>query len=316
MDTELLMEVQYSFPLDVEPFDRLAQRLERSEKAVMNAVKRLRQRGTIARLGVQLNYKALSDVKVAALVGAEVGKKRIAIVARRINALGVKHNFLRDHEVYNLWYTVKASTRDELASKVKKLMERCRVGNYVVLPSKRVYKMDVKYDLAQGISWSDRGLEAEEVPLIEELGLDLRLLQALESRFRVVKRPFKAAAKKHRMSEDELVELLMELIGNRVVRDFGAVLNSRKVGFRENCMVMLDVEPGKEQKTCMRLLKEYPQITHLVERYAPRNWKYPVYFMVHAKEREPLEAITEEVLGMPGVRDVCGLYSIRNLKAR
>jgi len=316
MDSELLMEMQYNFPLSTEPFDELAERLERSEKAIINEIKRLRKRGTVKRLGAQLNYKALSDAKVAALVGAEVEKKRIGIVARRVNALGVRHNFLREHETYNVWYTIKASTREELASKVKLLMEKSRVSNYVVLPSKRVYKMDVKYDIEGGISWSDRGLEPEEVPLMDELGVDLRLLKDLESKFRVVNKPFRSIARRHNTSENEIVELLMKLIGERAVRDFGAVLDSRKIGFRENCMVMLDIRPGKEQGFCLELLKRYPQITHLVERYAPAGWKYPVYFMVHAREKDPIDSIIEEVSGMEGVREARGLYSTKDLKAR
>ncbi len=57
-----------------------------------------------------------------------------------------------------MWFTVKAKSVEEIEAIVESIAEQCGVDDYVILPTKRVYKMDVKYDLYRGVSWSERGL--------------------------------------------------------------------------------------------------------------------------------------------------------------
>ncbi len=78
--------------------------------------------------------------------------------------------------------------------------------------------MDVKYDLYRGVSWSERGLEPESVPLVRDLGLDEDFVRALES-LDMVERPFA----KFNCSEEEVVDIVEELMRKGVGRDFSGV---------------------------------------------------------------------------------------------
>ena len=311
IDRELLMELQYSFPLSEDPFAEVAERLRRSVDEVISSTAEMLNQGVILRIGAQLNYKAFREISRAALVGAAVEKERIEEVARKINALRVKHNFWRDHPRYTVWYTVKASDDAALVSKVEKLMRSCGVEDYVVLPSRRVYKMDVKYHLYRGVSWSEKGLEPETIPKVDELGVNVELLKKLESSFPVSEKPFSTVAREFGMSEVEIVELVEEMIQKGVIRGFNAVLSGEKVGFKENGMVV--IRTAEPEELALKLLREVPEITHLVERQVPENWNYPLYFMVHATSREPIEQIRKRVERMEGVEETDVLYSVRNL---
>lgn len=311
IDRELLMELQYSFPLNENPFGEVAERLGRDIEDVISSTRKMLNQGIILRIGAHLNYKAFREISRAALVGAAVEEDRIEEVAKKINALKVKHNFWRNHPRYTVWYTIKAPDDDALVSKVEELMQSCGVEDYVVLPSKRVYKMDVKYHLYRGVSWSEKGLEPERIPKVDELGVNVDLLKKLENRFPVSEKPFSPIAREFGMSEVEIVELMEEMIRKGVVRGFNAVLSGEKAGFKENGMVV--VSTSRPEKLALRLLRNVPEITHLVERQVPENWNYPLYFMVHATSKEPIEQIRKRVDGMEGVEETDVLYSVRNL---
>ena len=312
-DVDLLMAAQYSLPLTEDPFVSLSEKLGVDFEYLRRELAEYLERKLILRVGPQLNYKAFKSESVAALVGARVEESRVFEVARIINRVkSVKHNFLREDKDYNVWYTIKAKDREELFEKIESLMVECKVSDYIVLPSKRVYKMDVKYDLYRGISWSSRVEKEDRVPLVEELGVDPNFLRDMEKNFRIEERPFKRFSEKYGYSESEIVDLLRELIEKRVVRDFYAVLNGERVGFKENGMNLIKTEEPEE--VAKKLLENYPQITHLVERECPENWSYPLYFMVHAFERSAIEDVAKEVRELNGVADVRILYSKMNLR--
>ena len=312
MDIELLMKSQYEMPVSETPFVDLAESLGKPVEYVIGELRKYREEGIVKKIGLQLNYRAFRGISHAALVGAEV-RSDLERVVRIINSeRGVKHNFLREHEVYNIWFTIKAPSREELFERTAALMDKCGVENYVVLPSVRVYKMDVKYDLLRGVSFSTRAEPEGDVPGIEELGLDGEMLRDMEKNFEIVERPFRKFAKKYGYSEGELADLIAELIDKRVVRDFYAVLNGQNAGFKENGMNLIRTE--RPEEVAELLLREIPEITHLVQREVPENWNYPVYFMVHAMDRITIERIADRARELEGVEELRILYSLKSFK--
>ncbi len=312
MDKELLMKAQYEMPICETPFEDLAESIGRSAEYVIEELKKYLKEGVVKKIGPQLNYKAFRGISHAALVGAEV-KNNLQRAVETINSeKGVKHNFLREHDVYNIWFTLKAASREELVRRVDTLMEECGIESYVILPSVRVYKMDVKYDLIRGVSYSPRTEAEKDVPKVDDLGLDGRMLRDMEMNFSIEERPFRVFAEKYGYSESELADMISELIEKRVVRDFYAVLNGQNAGFKENGMNLIRTE--EPERVAEILLKEIPEITHLVQRDVPENWKYPIYFMVHAVNREIIEKIADRARELDGVEELRILYSLKSFK--
>ncbi len=306
LDIELLMAIQYSLPLSTTPLEDLADAIGRSFDEVARTLRFYASGGVLKRYGVNLNYRAFPRYRQAALVGLRC--RDVAAAARVINEFDevrVKHNFLRDAQ-YNVWFTVKGRNVGEIGKLVASIAAKLGVEDYIVLPTKKIYRMDVKYDLTKGVSWSRIKREPENVPLITDLGFDEEIVRKLES-LPIERRPFRIEG----YAEEELVSLAEELIKLGIGRDFSGVLRERGIGFAENGMVVLSVENA--ERVANRLL-EYPQITHLIERIACERWNYPLYFMVHARSREPIEEMASEVASLSGVRDVRVVYSRANLR--
>jgi len=309
---KLLMAIQYNLPLTETPLLDLAEGIGYEYEYVLNSVSKLKNEGVIKRYGANLNYKAFGDVKKAALVGFKVEELRVEEVARKINRidlLNLKHNFLREHEDYNVWFTIKAESVEKIREIVDDIANDCEVNDYVILPTKRVWKMDVKYDLIKGISWSEKGIEPEDIPTVDKLGLDANIVRRLES-LEVSEKPFKIF-EGFGFKQGEIVELIEELIRKGVVRDFSGVLRESKIGFRENGMTLLKINSNK---VVFKLIKNFPQITHLVERIPHPKWNYPIYFMIHAKNKKPIERIKEKVKNYKEVEDAITIYSKKNLR--
>lgn len=301
MDSELLMAIQYDLPLSTTPIVDLADKLCRDYESVEKKLREYIMAGIVKRYGANLNYRAFPNHRQSSLIGFKVNEND----AKRINELGerVKHNYLRDAE-FNVWFTLKGRNVAEIEEIVLKLASELKVEDYVILPTKKVYKMDVKYDLYKGVSWS-YGVEPENVATIDELGLgdEIKKLESLP----VVERPFKEIG----MQEEEAVSLIEELKKKGVVRDFSGVLSESKVGFKFNGMNVVSTE--HPERLARRLLS-FPQITHLIERIPSRKWNYPIYFMVHAVERDTIELFKRDVANLDGVLDIKVIYSKANLK--
>ncbi len=303
------MKIQYSLPLTTTPLVDLAEEMRRDPEDVLEAVKRYAGYGVMKRYGLNLNYRAFSNYRRAALVGFRAKNfEKVARIINRHDEFRVKHNFLRDDH-YNVWFTIKGKDVEEIQRSIESIALEAGVSDYVVLPTKRIYKMDVKYDLYRGVSWSERGLEPENIPKIIELGFDEDFVRKLES-LEITERPFSRFAG---YSEEEIVDVIMELMEKGVGRDFSGVLRERKVGFMENGMTVLKISE-KPEKVAKILLKRFPQITHLIERVVDERWNYPLYFMVHAAKRGPIEEIRERVLGFEGVEEARTIYSKANLR--
>ncbi|MEM0204156.1 MAG: Lrp/AsnC family transcriptional regulator, partial [Archaeoglobaceae archaeon] len=283
LDFELLMAFQYSLPLTTTPLQDLAEKIGRSYEDVEKELREYKAKGVLKRYGANMNYRAFPNFKQSSLVAFKIDAEK----AKRINELGekVKHNFLRDAE-FNVWFTLKGKDVEEIMEIVERMAKELEAQDYVVLPTKKVYKMDVKYDLYKGVSWS-YGVEPEKVVSISELGLgeEVKKLENLP----ISRRPFLELG----LGEEETVDLIRELIKKGVVRDFSGVLSERGIGFRFNGMNVLRTE--NPEKVARELLKNYPQITHLIERVASEKWNYPLYFMVHAVEKRTIEEIAESV---------------------
>ncbi len=289
-NSRILMEIQYNFPITETPFTDLAERLNIEEEEFLKKLRILKLKGVIKRIGANINYRAFKKIRRACLIAFACDEDDVLKIAKAINDsfsdLSLKHNYWRDHEKYKIWFTVKAKSIQEISKKVEEIAEKFKIREYLILPSKRVYRMDVKYDLFRGISWSNRLIEKDRVSSVDDLGLDQDLLISLQD-IPIKKRPFKDFG-----NEAEIVDLIRELIRKGIFRDFYAVLNEIKIGFKENGMNLVQTD---DPKTLALKLIKFPQITHLVERHAPDDWKYPLYFMIHATDRSKIEEVVNTI---------------------
>ena len=311
LDKKILMELQYRFPLTETPYVEIAERLGLGFEELRRRIEALRSNLTIKRIGFNINYKASG--KVAALVAMRILDPDAKESLRRILLKDpeVTHNYVRNHDVYNIWFVIKRRSIDDLMASVGEIVGKVGSKEYLVLLGKRTYKLSVKFDLYKGVSWSEPEVLPERIPTFEELGLRKEPFSELARWIPVVERPYRGVAAKHGYKEDELVGLIRELYGKRVLRNIGATLEGGRVGIVRDGMVILK---GSEED-CLRIALEIPEATHVVYR-TPLNgeWEYRAYFMVHADSEEKIGAVAEKASRIVGGRDYRILYSVENLK--
>ncbi len=311
LTAKLLNELQYDFPLTPTPFKDIASKLGVSEDWVLDKINAYMKNKIIKRIGFTVNYK--SQGKVAALVGVKT-KSRDDV--ERLKSLllphpEVTHNYLREDRDYQVWFTIKAPTIEELKAEVERLLSP-HFNDYVILPSKKVCKVSVRYDLLKGIAWSPPSPQRDHVPKPEDLGLPRELPRAV-SRLKPVSRPYKEIAERFGFTEEELIEKIKLMLEYGILRNPGASIDGDKVGFKYNVMVVMDVDNDIE--VCEWIGKNVWEASHVVAREVPRDkWPYPVYFVLHAIKREPIESVISRVIDKLKPRDYRKLYSLENLK--
>ncbi len=303
-EVDLLMEVQYDFPIVDRPFEEVGRRLGIDEEAVIEMLRGLVKRGVLKRIGAVLNYR--SRGLVAALVGMAVPPHLVDEVAAEVNRDPyVSHNFLREYEPYNLWYVTKANTREDLEAKVRTVAEKWGL-DYVVLYSQRTYRVDVRFDLYRGVSRVPLRVLPENPPTVEDTGMPMDFFRYIRS-IPLVQRPFAELREKLGMSVDGLVETIRSLRDAGVIRDFHATLDSSGVGFNENAMVVFNIDD------CGRVVS-IPEATHIVKRnVVPGKWGYNCYFMMHGINRNIIMEVAGERLSGLGVGEYRLLFSVRDL---
>lgn len=140
---KLLIRLQEGFPLEKEPYAAIARDLGVTEKEVLVALRWLKARGAVRRLGAIFDSRRLGYRST--LCAARVPPDQLGTVAEIVNSYpGVTHNYLREHR-YNLWFTVTASSQKELEGIVAEIRNRTGVEEIHSLPAREVYKIGVKF---------------------------------------------------------------------------------------------------------------------------------------------------------------------------
>jgi len=175
---DALMELQYKFPLVEDPYAVVAERIGVSEDELLGVLKRLKGEGILKRVGFYFNPRSIG--RVATLIAFE--SDDVEGVAKHVSrVLEVTHSYERGHPRYRLWVVARGLSVEEIVSRVREVCEKLGCG-WLVLPSKKLYRLSVKYDLRSGISRAGPySRVVENPPNPEDLGYSVELAKALRS---------------------------------------------------------------------------------------------------------------------------------------
>ena len=145
-DQNILNILQNSFPLALRPYQDIAIQLGISEDEVLERIGRMKTEGLIRRIGGIMDSGQLGFFST--LCAIAVPEERIDEVAAVINEnAGVTHNYLREHK-YNLWFTLTCKTQAEVQKQIEAL-EKSTACKIVSMPTQKVYKIKVSFDMGQ-----------------------------------------------------------------------------------------------------------------------------------------------------------------------
>lgn len=143
---------------------------------------------------------------------------------------------------------------------------------------------------------------------------DHEILQVIQDGVPVTREPFKEAADKLGMTQEELVERVKVMNENGLIRRFSANINQRKLGIIANAVVVWNI-PEEKMEAAIPVFLERGEISHIYERRVyPGRWEYNLYTVVHDYDRESVERFSKELADEIGVQDYQVLFSKRRFK--
>jgi len=144
VDRKILDFLQNDFPLAVQPYAVMADRLGVSEDDLMTRIAVMKDCGLIRRIGGIMDSRNLGFYST--LCAVSVPETRIEEAAQIINRQpGVTHNYLRDHD-YNMWFTVTMPSQGETIMVIQGL-ETSLGLNIISMPAEKVYKIKVSFNM-------------------------------------------------------------------------------------------------------------------------------------------------------------------------
>ncbi len=307
---EVLMKLQYEFPLVEEPYAVIADALGTSVNHVFEKTVQLVKMRVIRRIGFYLNYRSL--------------RQQAALIAFRVNEparlhewlssrIKVTHSYLREHPIYNLWVVVRGDNKDSIRRLAEEAAKLNGVEDYVVLWGVRTYRLSVKLDLKRGISRAGPFSTINpNPPRPEDLGYSADLARSFQS-LPLSKRPFREIGYRFGMSEDEVLDAAKDMLRHGILGDPGATLNTEVVGFNYNAMFVLrPSDDVSASKACQWVVDNIVEATHIVEREPEPKGKfdYSCYFMVHARRAEFVNHIHNLIRSSGIISDYSVLRSI------
>ena len=134
IDKKLIVELQENFPLVLRPFQALGRRFSITEEETIERVKRLKSCGIIKRIGSIHNPQNLGYKRT--LAGMCVPEGKLEEVAGMVNSFKeVTHNYLRQDDTFNLWFTLICPTEKRIKAILREIKQKSRIKDMVNLPT-------------------------------------------------------------------------------------------------------------------------------------------------------------------------------------
>lgn len=313
VDRNLLNLLQMDFPLVQEPFAALAEKLGIVENEVIERIDALKRRKIIRQISAIFDSAALGYK--GSLVAFSVPKERIEQAAEIVSAHpGVSHNYERNHP-FNLWFTITVPPGKTPESEVDRLAAQARPSAARMLPTTRLFKIGVAFDMTGGDS---AGAAVTRKPAVREEPVDLSdedvsAVRALQRDLPIERRPFATLAHGAGMHEDELIARARTFLETGAMRRYAAVLRHREAGFKANAMAAWNVPEDRMEEVGTKMAT-HSSVSHCYQRPTYPDWPYAIFTMIHGRTPEDCEKAASELSEATGITDYVLLYSTREFK--
>lgn len=293
----LLNDFQRSFPLNPEPFDRIAQELDISTERLLDYLRDLQLSGVVSRIGPVFRPNTVGASTLAAM---SVPPDRLEQVAAIVNSFDqVNHNYEREHR-FNLWFVVTAQDMQNVRNTLDAISQQtgCKVMS---LPLLKDYHIDLGFHMPFDSEPDIREVAGQ--PPLEQAsqtapsasGSAEDLIDAIQNGLPLVPRPYLEIAERLGCSESEIIDQLRKLLDNGIIKRLGIVVRHHELGYRANAMVVWNV-PDEQVDHVGIQLGDQDCVTLCYRR--PRrlpDWPYNLFCMVHGRDRGDVRACIDRM---------------------
>jgi siroheme decarboxylase len=302
-DKRLMNLLQSSFPLDPEPFARLAAEAKMELDDVLARTRRLLAVRIIREITPIFDTRALGydSMLVAAKVDAENPQRPAAVVSAHP---GVSHNYLRTHD-FNLWFTIAVPPDSKLGldGTLDALMRETGAESIRQLPTLTLFKINMNLEMEKGTAALAAPVEAappldpEPQPYDER---DVAVIRAAQGPMEAIERPYDAAAAELGIGVEELLEHLRGMVDRKLLRRVAALLHHRRAGFSANGMGVWKV-PDSEILETGRRMASFRGVSHCYQRPTYDDWPYSIFTMAHGRSKQECDAILDSIAAECGI---------------
>ena len=138
--------------------------------------------------------------------------------------------------------------------------------------------------------------------------IDKQLLDIIQSKFPIDKKPFYLLAQELDSTEEEITSRIGKLKKDGIIRRLGAVFNSKSLGYVSTLLAIK--VPGQRIEEVANLINSYDGVTH---NYL-RNHDYNIWFTLTASSEKKLKSIIEEIKTKTGISDLLFLPATKLFK--
>ena len=313
IDREIMNRVQSAFPLVVEPFKEIADKIGTTEQDVIDRLGILRSKNVVRQIGAIFDTRTLDYQSM--LVAMRFPEDRLDKAARLLNRHpGISHNYERDG-YFNLWFTIAVPPTRSLEDEVEQLGVLTVAESTRLLPTIRFFKIGVNFDMVKGKSAAkdifvpDRK-KGSAITVTQDI---IDYIRVMQDDLELISRPFDSMAKQLGMSVERLFEMADELKERKIMRRYSAVLHHRRAGFSSNAMIVWKVPEGREQEVG-DIMAQHPAVTHCYQRPTYDDWPYSHFTMVHGVSEAECEQFGREIAEATGLDERKLVYSRREYK--
>ncbi|RME86140.1 MAG: Lrp/AsnC family transcriptional regulator, partial [Planctomycetota bacterium] len=312
MESKILSSLQKGIPLEPSPFQKLASSLGLSESQFLEKVQYLKDQKILRQISPIYDTKMVGYQ--SALVAFELEPEKIEKGAEIINDHpGVSHNYERNH-IFNLWFTLAVPPDSSLGLEktVELLAQKTKAKDFLILPSLKVFKIQVRFQLEGGPAKEKitPKKKKEYVPLSD---IEKKVIEISQQDLPLVSRPFAVYGQDIGMTEAEVLGFLKSFLEKGVMRRFAGILNHRRAGYKANGMGVWKVAQNRIEEVGYQLAA-FRAVSHCYERPVFPRWPYNLFSMIHGKTKEEVESLAKKMSEEVGISDYFLLFSSREFK--
>ena len=126
--------------------------------------------------------------------------------------------------------------------------------------------------------------------------LDKKILNEIQWYFPLTDRPFLEIAKKHDITEEEIIQRIISLKKNGLIRQINAIFDTRRLGYK-SALIAFAVEPSKIDEVANEVNKN-PGVSHNYE----RNHEFNMWFTLAVPPDKKIKTILDKMSSLEGVK--------------
>ncbi|MHB1601555.1 MAG: siroheme decarboxylase subunit alpha [bacterium] len=314
-DKKILNILQTDFPISTRPFLSIANLTGISEDEVLERIINLKTNRIIRQISAifdshNIGYKST-------LAAFKVDPSLVDAAAEIINShSGVSHNYLRNNE-YNMWFTITLPQDKSLEGEIKLLSEKSNASDYLILPTIKLFKIGVNFDMTGEESSSFKFFSQDDFKPDSDIKItdfEKLCIRELQKDLEITSEPFKNMSANLGISQEKLLENIKNFISDKKMRRFACVLYHQKAGFSYNIMGIWKSKKEDAEKNG-KIMSSLKEVSHCYQRPVyPGRWEYNIFTMTHSKSKEDALSVMERISSLTGINDRDSLESIKEFK--